>query len=71
MLVTEEVAEDGVDVLDEVEGLAVQQHVLLLDAQRVLVARPERVLENTAGVEDALDARYRRRVRLLGHASRP
>ena len=27
----------GVDVLDEVEGLAVQEHVLLLDAERVRV----------------------------------
>ena len=49
VLVAAEVAEDGVDVLDEVERLAVEQHVLLLDAERVRVARPELVIEDAAG----------------------
>ena len=70
VLVAEQIAEDGVDVLDEVERLGIEQHVLLLDAERVRVARPELVLDDAAGMEDPLDSGDRRRVRLLGHASR-
>src|SRR5207237_3645327 len=38
--------EHRVDVLDEVEGLAVEQHVLLLDAEGVRVALAECVVED-------------------------
>ena len=38
----------GVDVLDEVERLAVEEHVLLLDAERVRVGLAERVVEDAA-----------------------
>ena len=40
--------EHGVDVLDEVERLAVEEHVLLLDAERVRVALAEGVVEHAA-----------------------
>ena len=56
--------QDGVDVLDEVERLAVQEHVLLLDAERVRVRLPERVLEHTPALDCAL-ARDRVGVDLL------
>ena len=56
--------EDGVDVLDEVECLAVQQHVLLLDAERVGVAVAEVVVEHAAAGREAL-ARDRGGVDLL------
>ncbi len=42
--------EHGVDVLDEVPGLGVEQHVLLLDSERVRLARSEAVVED-AGFE--------------------
>jgi hypothetical protein len=48
-VVAGDVGEHRLDVLDEVEGLAVEEHVLLLHAQRVGVARPERVVEHAAG----------------------
>jgi hypothetical protein len=54
----------GVDVLDEVEGLAVEQHVLLLDAERVRVGVAELVLEDAPTLNDAL-AGDRVRVDLL------
>jgi hypothetical protein len=38
--------EHRVDVLDEVECLAVEQHVLLLDAERVRIAASEGVVEH-------------------------
>ena len=41
--------EHHLDVLDEVEALRVEEHVLLLDAQRVRVARPELVVEDAGG----------------------
>ena len=40
--------EHGVDVLHEVERLGVEEHVLLLDAERVRVALAERVVEDAA-----------------------
>ena len=43
-----------VDVLDEVEGLAVEEHVLLLDAERVRVGLAERVVEHAAALDRAL-----------------
>ena len=47
--------EHRVDVLHEVERVAVEQHVLLLDAQGVGVAFPEGMVEDTAADgEDAL-----------------
>ena len=56
----------GVDVLDEVERLAVEQHVLLLDAECVRVALPEAVVEHAAALGEARTlAGDRRRERLL------
>ena len=46
--------EHGVDVLHEVERLGVEQHVLLLDAERVRVALAERVVEDAAARRRAL-----------------
>ena len=46
--------EHRVDVLDEVERLAVEEHVLLLDAERVRVGLPERVVEHAAALDRAL-----------------
>src|SRR5262249_53916166 len=43
-----------VDVLDEVERLAVEDHVLLLDPERVRVAPAEAMVEHAARVEAAL-----------------
>src|SRR5437016_1429534 len=46
--------EHRVDVLDEVEGLGVEEHVLLLDPQRVRVARADLVVDHApAGGEAA------------------
>ena len=56
--------EHGVDVLDEVEGLAVEEHVLLLDAERVRIGLAELVVEDAARVHRAL-ARDRVGVDLL------
>src|SRR5690348_17328503 len=49
-LVPSDRGEHRVDVLDEVEGLAVEQHVLLLDAERVCVALAERVVEDASAL---------------------
>src|SRR5947199_2231626 len=58
-LVAADGCEDRVDVLDEVERLAVEQHVLLLDAERVCVALAEGVVEHAAaGREARALARY-------------
>src|SRR5439155_10403631 len=59
-LVTLDRREHRVDVLDEVEGLAVEDHVLLLDTERVRVAGAEAMVEHAAGVEGSF-ARNRRR----------
>src|SRR5436190_23888644 len=40
--------EHRVDVLDEVPGLGVEQHVLLLDAERVRIARAEAMVADAA-----------------------
>ena len=45
-LVARDRREHGVDVLDEVERGAVEQLVLLLDAERVRIALPEPVVEH-------------------------
>ena len=47
-LVARDRLQHGVDVLDEVERLAVEEHVLLLDAERVRVGAAERVVEDAA-----------------------
>src|SRR5205085_11704819 len=60
--------EHRVDVLDEVEGLGVEEHVLLLHAQRVRVALAERVVEHAPAGGEAL-ARDRRGVDLLHDGS--
>jgi hypothetical protein len=52
--VTDESGQDRVDPLDEVEALAVEQHVLLLDAERVRLAVPEPVLEDAAARGETL-----------------
>ena len=63
--------EDRVDVLDEVERLRVEEHVLLLDAERVRVARAERVVEHAPARGEALTG-DRRRVELhLGARTLP
>src|SRR5947209_2393796 len=58
--------EHRVDVLDEVEGLAVEEHVLLLDAEGVRVARAEGVVEDAAARREvralARDRRWDQRV---------
>src|SRR2546423_4208627 len=57
-----------VDVLDEVERLAVEEHVLLFDAERVGVALAEGVVEHAAaGREARALAGDRRRIDLLRH----
>ena len=63
-LVAGDRGEHGVDVLHEVERLAVEQHVLLLDAERVRVALPELVVEDAAARREAL-AGDRRGIDLL------
>ena len=45
--------EDRLHVLDEVERLAVEQHVLLLDAERVRLAGAEVVVEHAAALREA------------------
>src|SRR4029077_2115995 len=61
--------ENRVDVLDEVERLAVEEHVLLLDAEGVRVARAEGVVEDAAaGREVGALARDRRRDQRVVHA---
>src|SRR5256885_1275359 len=65
--------EHRVDVLDEAERLAVEQHVLLLDAERVGVAAAEGVVEHAdAFGEPAVLPGDRRRIDLThASASRP
>jgi hypothetical protein len=46
--------EDCVHVLHEIEALAVEEHVLLLDSEGVLVARSEAVVEHAAAGGKAL-----------------
>ena len=46
--------EDRVHVLDEIEALVVEEHVLLLDSEGVLVARPEVVVEHADARREAL-----------------
>ena len=46
--------EHRVDVLDEVERLGVEEHVLLLDAERVRLALAELVVEHAAAGGEAL-----------------
>src|SRR6185437_16778940 len=68
-LVARDRGEHGVDVLDEVVRLAVEQHVLLLDPQRVRVARAEGVVEHAAaGREGGALAGDRRRDQRVAHA---
>src|SRR5262249_40100186 len=63
--------EHRVDVLDEVEGLAVEEHVLLLHAQGVRVALAERVVEDAAaGREARALSGDRRRIDLLRHVGK-
>src|SRR5437762_3465560 len=65
-LVARHRGEHRVDVLDEVECLAVEQHVLLLDAERVRIAASEGVVEHAASLcESAALAGDRRRMDLL------
>ena len=69
-LVTRDRGEHGVDVLDEVERGAVEQLVFLLDAERVGIALPERVVEHArprAGRARAALARDVGRDQLLAH----
>ena len=68
-LVARDRGEHGVDVLDEVVRLAVEEHVLLFDPERVRVARAERVVEHAAaGREVRALARDRRRDQRIAHA---
>ncbi len=53
-LVARDRLQHRVDVLDEVERLAVEEHVLLLDAERVRVGLAERVVEHAPALDDAL-----------------
>src|SRR5581483_10184068 len=48
LAVVGDAGEHGVDVLDEVPRLGVEEHVLLLDAERVLVALAEAVVVDAA-----------------------
>src|SRR4051794_37624322 len=48
--VVADAGEHRVDVLHEVPGLGIEEHVLLLDAERVRVAAAELVIENAAHV---------------------
>src|SRR3954471_11864769 len=68
-LVARDRGEHGVDVLDEVEGLAVEEHVLLLDTERVGVARAEGVVQDAAaGREERALARDRGWNQRIAHA---
>src|SRR5207342_1988009 len=60
--------ENRLDVLDEVERLAVEEHVLLLDAERVRLPGAEVVVEHAAAGAEALSG-DRRRVDLLHSAT--
>ena len=61
--------EHRVDVLDEIEALAVEEHVLLLDAERVRVARAEGVVEDAAALGVAAALARDRRGEDLAHGS--
>src|SRR6185312_10501578 len=64
--------EHGVDVLHEIPGLGIEQHVLLLDAERVRVALAELVVEDARVLGTRPDralARDRRREDLLHEGS--
>src|SRR5438093_13335439 len=52
-LIPRDRSEDRVDVLHEVERLAVEQHVLLLDAERVGIALAEGVVVHAAARREA------------------
>jgi hypothetical protein len=67
-LVSRDRTEHRVDVLDEVEGLAVQEHVLLFDPERVRIGVAELVVEHAAALDRAL-ACDRVRVDLLHRAA--
>ena len=69
-LVSRDRRQHSVDVLDEVEALAVEQHVLLLDSERVRLALPECMVEDAAARREAL-AGDRRRIDLLHHRQYP
>ena len=65
-LVAGDGGEHGVDVLDEVERLAVEEHVFLLHPERVRIALAEGVIEDAAaGREASALARDRRGIDLL------
>src|SRR6185295_19245032 len=65
-LMTRDRGEHRVDVLHEIECLAVEEHVLLLDAERVRVAVAEPVVEDAdPGPKACAFARDRGRVNLL------
>src|SRR4029450_13159860 len=53
-LVPDEGRQHGVDSLDKVKGLGVEEHVLLLDAERVRLSLAELVLEHAAGRPEAV-----------------
>jgi hypothetical protein len=61
--------EHGLDVLDEVECLAVEQHVLLLDPERVRLAVAEVVVEHAAAGGEAGLLHDLGRKDLLAHAT--
>ena len=65
-LVTHDRRQEGVDVLDEVEALRVEEHVLLLDSEGVRISLPEGVVEDAAARGEAV-AGDARRVDLLHH----
>ncbi len=68
-LVARDRLEHRVDVLDEVERLAVEQHVLLLDAERVRVALAELVIEHASARREVRAlARDRGRDQRIAHA---
>src|SRR5439155_13037346 len=66
-LVTGDRRQHGVDVLDEIERVLVEEHVLLLDAERVRLPLAELVVEDAAAGREARalagDARRRELVR--------
>src|SRR3954451_18360534 len=62
-------SEHGVDVLHEVVGLGVEEHVLLLCAERVRVALAERVVEDAAAFGEAASLPGDRRPEDLLHGS--
>src|SRR5207247_9880593 len=67
-LVAGDGGEPGVDVLHEVERLAVEEHVLLLDAERIRVALAVGVVEHAAAGREAAALAGDRRWIDLRHA---